>query len=68
MSLTGKQRWQRFVNAYAAYQDRDHRLPVSFEIIYGHAWAPLTQAAAADSEGIVTISADQLLKRHKGEA
>lgn len=36
--LTGRQRWQRVGKTYDGLR-RDGRLPATFEIIYGHAWA-----------------------------
>lgn len=38
LGLTGKGRWQTMLNAYQQYQQVDGRLPVSCEVIYGHAW------------------------------
>lgn len=38
-TLTGKQRWRRFQQAYQTRQTRDHKLPATYEVIYGHAWA-----------------------------
>lgn len=37
--LTGKARFQRFVDAYEQ-QRREGRIPATYEAIYGHAWAP----------------------------
>lgn len=36
--LLGKSAWARLEQAYAA-QRRDGRLPATFEVVYGHAWA-----------------------------
>lgn len=36
--LMGKSAWQKLVQAYEVHR-RDGRLPASFEVIYGHAWA-----------------------------
>ena len=36
--LMGKSSWQKLVQAYEVHR-RDARLPASFEVIYGHAWA-----------------------------
>ncbi|MGD8588703.1 MAG: malonyl-ACP O-methyltransferase BioC [Chromatiales bacterium] len=38
-SLTGKSRLQAMVQAYEAFR-LDGRLPASYEVVYGHAWAP----------------------------
>ena len=37
-SLTGKHRWRRMLKRYEVYR-RDGALPVTCEVIYGHAWA-----------------------------
>lgn len=36
--LLGKQKWQALQQAYEAFR-RDERLPATYEVIYGHAWA-----------------------------
>lgn len=38
MTLTGKQRGQRFLNELETYRDSEGRLPATFELIYGHCW------------------------------
>ncbi len=37
--LTGKQRMQALQQAYEVFR-REHVLPASYEVVYGHAWAP----------------------------
>ena len=44
--LTGKRRFQAFTTAYEQFR-RDGVLPSTYEVIYGHAWAP-RQASAAE--------------------
>lgn len=44
--LTGKARYRRFVEAYERRR-ADSVLPASYEIVYGHAWAPPQRAPAA---------------------
>ncbi len=50
-TLTGRGRWQRMLDAYAAVA-REGRVPATFEVVYGHAWkaAPRT---VADGRAIV---------------
>ncbi len=38
--LTGKQRMQRFFQAYEQFRQPDGQYPATYEVIYGHAWAP----------------------------
>ncbi len=44
--LTGKQRLQAFYQAYEAYQLEDGLYPATYEVIYGHAWAPPIKPSA----------------------
>jgi len=41
--LMGRARWQALVAAYARFVQADGRLPATFEIVYGHAWAGTPQ-------------------------
>lgn len=41
--LTGRHRLQRMLQAYESYR-RDGVLPASYEVVYGHAWAPSSQS------------------------
>jgi malonyl-CoA O-methyltransferase len=52
-TLTGKRRFARFEQAYEAMRV-DGRLPASYEIVYGHAWAP---------RGAVTIPVSAIGRR-----
>jgi len=38
--LTGRTRWRRMLDAYDLARDDDGMLPVTVNIIYGHAWTP----------------------------
>ena len=49
--MMGRERWRRMLNALDAFR-RDGRLPVSFEVIYGHAWKPAPRVAP-DGRAIV---------------
>jgi len=40
--LTGKGRLQRAREAYEQFRGEDGRLPSTYEVVYGHAWAPTT--------------------------
>lgn len=43
--LTGKSQWRKMLAAYEQFR-RDGVLPASYEIVYGHAWAPQPQRVA----------------------
>ena len=62
-ALTGKQRLRTMLDAYEA-QRVDGRLPVTYEVIYGCAWAP-SGAAAPDSlkHGEVTVDVAHIRRR-----
>jgi len=54
--LTGRRRWERARAALDAMR-RDGRIPVTFEVIYGHAWK---QAPSRTAEGLAIVT----LERH----
>lgn len=43
--LTGKARYARFSAAYESFRNAEGRLPASYEVVYGHAWAGETGGA-----------------------
>lgn len=58
--LLGRGRLQRLVAAYERFRNADGRLPVSYEVVHGHAWAPLQRRV--DGETRVAVDA---LTRHR---
>jgi malonyl-CoA O-methyltransferase len=38
--LMGKQRLADFEAAYQQFKQADNRYPVTWEVVYGHAWTP----------------------------
>jgi malonyl-CoA O-methyltransferase len=54
--LTAKGRFARFEQAYEG-QRRDGRIPATYEVVYGHAWAPEPTAARADREATIPLAA-----------
>lgn len=46
--LTGRQRLQAFEQAYEKFR-RDGVVPASYEVVYGHAWAPVNEQPASVS-------------------
>lgn len=57
--MTGKGRLAAMRAAYEPFRV-DGRLPATYEVIYGHAWAPLQRAEAP---GVVSVPADVLRRR-----
>ena len=53
--LTGKKRWQAFVQNYEQFRDAAGRWPVTYEIIYGHAFAPAVKQYT-EQKGSETVS------------
>jgi len=51
--LLGRAAWQRLEAAYEVFR-RDGRLPATYEVIYGHAWAG-TQERLADGRQIIQM-------------
>lgn len=51
--LTGKNRMQQFIAVCEEFRDSDQKLPVTLEIIYGHAWKIPEQSG---SEVIIPVS------------
>ena len=47
--LTGRDRIARLCEAYERFRDADGRLPVSYEVIHGHAWMPMQRRVGGDS-------------------
>lgn len=48
--MLGKTAWQKVVAGYEAFR-RDGVLPCTYEVVYGHAWKPLTQPAKKNADG-----------------
>lgn len=54
LGLIGKQRWQVLENNYQQYQRVDAKLPLTFEVVYGHAIAPGRSKSVAE-DGCVYV-------------
>jgi malonyl-CoA O-methyltransferase len=59
--LTGKQRMERFIRAYEQFRSNG-RLPSTWEVVYGHAWAP---GQVQDEEGVTRIAIESIAGRKK---
>lgn len=57
--LTGKGRLRHLIAAYEDYRS-DGLLPASYEVVYGHAWAPDAAAHSPAAPGEVTIPLEQI--------
>ena len=65
-ALTGKQRFARFVSAYEAQRGADGLIPSTYEVVYGHAWAPVKPGrGGADSDGTIAIPLSSIGRRRR---
>ncbi len=63
--LTGKGRFARFKSAYES-QAGDGRICASYEVVYGHAWAPARSPIRAPGGGVsVAIRPDQIARERR---
>jgi malonyl-CoA O-methyltransferase len=60
--LTGRRALARMVEAYEEFR-RDGRLPATYEVTYGQAWAPTTQAPRRRADGEVAVPVTSI--RHR---
>ena len=60
--LTGKARWRAMRSAYEVHR-QEGRLPATYEVVYGHAWAPMQRVAA---DGAVTLPVSAIARRSPG--
>jgi malonyl-CoA O-methyltransferase len=60
--LTGKQRLQAMVQAYEQFR-HDGLLPASYEVVYGHAWAPMQRQVDGGGTVVPLESLRQQLPR-----
>ena len=63
--LTGKATFARVVEAYER-QRRDGRLPATYEVVYGHAWAPAAGGRRPDPSGEVRVPVGSIGRRRPG--
>ncbi len=50
--LTGKGRLTAMQQAYEKFRQADHRLPATYEVVYGHAWAPWQRHLPGGAVGV----------------
>ncbi len=54
--LIGKKAWQTFNNAYAQLKTAEEKYPLSYEVVYGHAWKGNQTLTQAGIETFIPIS------------
>jgi malonyl-CoA O-methyltransferase len=60
--LTGKSRLQAMCAAYEQFR-RDGLLPATYEVVYGHAWAPQGSLSQKRADGLAVFPVSQLRRR-----
>ncbi len=54
--LTGKQSWQNFEAAYQPLRTKEGKYPLTYEVVYGHAWKGEQRRLGAGTETFIPIS------------
>jgi malonyl-CoA O-methyltransferase len=60
--LTGRGAFERMVAAYETSR-RDDRLPATYEVVFGQAWAPVSPSSGRGTPGEVTVPIDRIGRR-----
>lgn len=61
--LTGKKSWATFKNAMATWQTPNGHYPLSYEVVYGHAWKGTRHMSTQGTETVIPISSLGKMKR-----
>ncbi|MDQ8039487.1 MAG: malonyl-ACP O-methyltransferase BioC [Rickettsiella sp.] len=65
--LTSKKSIQILIQSYEGFRNETGKLPATWEIIYGHAWAIPRKVIEKDQEGEIKISVNDIIGRKKIE-
>lgn len=63
--LMGKGKFQRMLQAYETFRQSDSKLPATYEVVHGHAWAAqeIIKGPNRDRSGLVEISLDEFARQ-----
>lgn len=61
--LTGKNRLAKLALAYENFRTQDRLLPLTYEVVYGHAWVPDITAKQHAKDGVTKIPIERLQRR-----
>lgn len=61
--LTGKTKFKKFTDAYEKFRNDEGLIPVTYEIIYGHAWG--AKKANSKQEAEIAIPVSSITRRQK---
>lgn len=53
--LTGKDAWRKFQENYDSYKTEDGKFPLTYEIVYGHAWKGMQTRSERGVETVIPI-------------
>jgi malonyl-CoA O-methyltransferase len=57
-SLTGKQRFAGFRDALETFRNEERRIPLTYEVVYGHAWVVPEPGAATVSVSLKSLRSE----------
>lgn len=63
--LKGRQWYRRLYQALDAQRNEAGLIPLTFELIYGHAWQPTRLSSSPDKDGIVHLRPEQIGRKNK---
>lgn len=61
--LTGKASWQQFEKHYATLQTDEGKFPLTYEVVYGHAWKGEQRKTGSGIETLIPVSQITKIKR-----
>jgi malonyl-CoA O-methyltransferase len=63
--LMGKGKFQRMLEAYESLRQNDQKIPATYEVVHGHAWAAqeIIKGPNRDRSGLVEISLDEFARQ-----
>ncbi len=66
--LTGKNRLQAMLNAYETFRQPDGRVPATYEVVHGHAWAAEMKFKGPEQaqQGVYAMTLDEFERQVKG--
>lgn len=64
--LTGKRSWQAFEENYRGYCTVEGKYPLTYEVIYGHAWKGTQQRTDKGVETFISVSSIKTLRSEYG--
>jgi malonyl-CoA O-methyltransferase len=64
--LGGRGRLRALAAAYERYRDAGGRVPATFEVVYGHAWAPAAESDLRQGPGVYPVSLAGLRRSWRG--